>query len=375
MEFRITALAKSFYNHISHNADNWFNDLAPSATPAPLILSDTSTGGTGSVPTTPSVPTDGASPSTEASSNPLEILRTHYKYSLTFPSQQEPPDESRPSGNLMQLYYTYFHSAHPFCLPPSHLIMTPPEQITVLLSAMRFIASIYAKGANIEHFFRESEIALFGNIPPPKHVFTVQALLLFAIGLHSQGEQSRAIQVKGIAVKLAIELGMNQAEFSVEGTGGEGARARVLEESWRRTWWELYFVDGIMAGVQQTDNFQLWSVECTVPLPCEEVDYASGIIPKPHSLQEFDDRYFAVDNIVYSSFAYRVEAVRILGQVLSANATSPDETRADAADASLANWGLHLPSVKKELITTKDPHGDEMMFQAHMVINAYVPTL
>src|SRR5690606_29876917 len=92
----------------------------------------------------------------------------------------------------------------------------------------------------------------------------------------------------------------------------------------------------------------------------------------------------------FSSFAYRVEAVRILGQVLSAQTPSPssppggpggpggglnnpspalDDPRSDAADASLTNWFLHLPEPKKELVQA-DGKVDEMLFQAHMVIQA-----
>jgi hypothetical protein len=36
----------------------------------------------------------------------------------------------------------------------------------------------------------------------------------------------------------------------------------------------------------------------------------------------------------------------------------------------LANWGLHLPEVKKELVKGREKRVDEMLFQAHMVINA-----
>ena len=93
-------------------------------------------------------------------------------------------------------------------------------------------------------------------------------------------------------------------------------------------------------------------------------------IPIPKSLTEFDERYFAVEQAVYSSYAYRVEAVRILGQVLACGGSgNPDDPRADAADASLVNWMLHLPSAKKDLVD-KDGKVDEMLFQAHMVINA-----
>lgn len=93
-------------------------------------------------------------------------------------------------------------------------------------------------------------------------------------------------------------------------------------------------------------------------------------IPEPKSLQEFDDRYFALETTVFSSFAYRIDAVRILGQVLAVGQGSdPEDPKADAADASLVNWGLHLPECKKELVG-EDRRVDEILFQAHMVVNA-----
>ncbi|KAA8898256.1 hypothetical protein FN846DRAFT_751940, partial [Sphaerosporella brunnea] len=335
-------------------------------------------GGYSSAAATAAAAAAAASAVSPSHTNPLGTLRSHHKGTYTFPSQQEPTYPPPASANLMQLYYAYFHASHPFCLPPAYLIKTPITQLQVLLPVMRFVASFFAKAAPTEPFCREAEHALFGstNPPPGRDAFTVQALLLFAIGLHSMGEQARAAQVKDICAELALELGMNRKEFS-EGVAGAGADGdpgkKVLEESWRRTWWELYFVDGIMAGEQQRDNFKLWSVECTVPLPCEELDYAAGRIPEPHSLQEFDDRYFAAEDTVFSSFAYRVEAIRILGQVLSVNLTgTADEIRADAADASIANWGLHLPEAKKELVKGRERRVDEMLFQAHMVINAVI---
>ncbi|PWW72308.1 hypothetical protein C7212DRAFT_354685 [Tuber magnatum] len=226
---------------------------------------------------------------------------------------------------------------------------------------MRFIASFFASSAPTETFRAEAEAALFSpTSPPPKNGFTVQALTLFAIGLHSDNDQERCAEVKDKAIEMALDLRMNLKDFSESSTDNtEGGR--VLAECWRRTWWELYFLDGLLAGFHQKDHFKLWSVPCTVPLPCEELDYGHGVIPEPHSLNQFDERYFAAEQIVFSSFAYRIDAVRILGQVLAATS--------DAADASLVNWGLHLPDCKKELVG-KDCRVDEMLFQAHMVINA-----
>ena len=57
-------------------------------------------------------------------------------------------------------------------------------------------------------------------------------------------------------------------------------------------------------------------------LPCEESTYTSlQAIPQPHSLASFRTRIFTEDEEInyFSSFAYRIEAVRILARVLVLN--------------------------------------------------------
>lgn len=329
--------------------------------------------------------------------NPLETLRSYHKHSTQFQAQHEQVPHS-PAATLIQLYYAYFHSSHPFMLPPAYLVKTIAAKLTHLMPVVRFIGSFYAPNAPRDSFRDAAEYTLFRQ-NAPRNGFTVQAMLLFAIGLHAANEQEKSSQVKDVAVEIAIEIGMNREEFAYFGgekipedilmtddDGGEGGMRndglddkrntedpveRVMQESWRRTWWELYFLDGILAGVhQRVDGFRLWMIECSVPLPCEESEYNNGRIPPPMSLQDFDDRTFSDEPLDFSSYAYRVEAIRILGQVLACGRTSdPDDPRADAADASLVNWALHLPEEKKELVG-KDRKVDEMLFQAHMIVYA-----
>ncbi|RPA99568.1 hypothetical protein L873DRAFT_1789511 [Choiromyces venosus 120613-1] len=367
-------MAKTMMGWSLHNSNTWSKPLAP---PPPSAA-----GATCSAYSKSASPRMRASPSpvsqrpNGSSVNPLQTLRAHHNNSTLFRSPQEDQNVAPLTANLLQLYYAYFHSAHPLCLPPEYLAKTQLQHLTIVLPVMHFIASFFARTAPTETFRAEAEKALFSSTsPPPKNAFTVQALTLFAIGLHSDNDQERCAEVKDKAIEMAIELGMNMREFS-ESSTEKTEGGKVLAECWRRTWWELYFLDGLLAGFHQKDRFKLWSVPCTVPLPCEELDYNRGeanklqVIPEPYSLQQFDDRYFAAEQIVFSSFAYRIDAVRILGQVLAVGqGNDPEDPMADAADTSLVNWGLHLPDVKKELVG-KDRRVDEMLFQAHMVINA-----
>jgi Fungal specific transcription factor domain len=186
-------------------------------------------------------------------------------------SQPAPPGSSSPTtlAGFIELFFSLFHPAHPFVLPRSFLLrQLKQRRLGHLLSVIQYIGSCYAQTGQTEAC-REAANQSLLNSQIRKDGFSVQALLLFAIGLHSCGERERAVQVLAMAIDMALELGMNRQEFS--SNNGEGCR--VLEESWRRTWWELYVIDGLVAAIHQKNSFRLYNIPTDVPLPCEEVDY------------------------------------------------------------------------------------------------------
>lgn len=107
---------------------------------------------------------------------------------------------------------------------------------------------------------------------------------------------------------MALEMGMNLQEFATQ--YGEGNA--VLEESWRRIYWILFITDQHFAIVRNMPIFGLRDAITTVELPCEESDYQSGNIPQPTTFQQYDARELADVEIIYSSFTYLIDAVRIV---------------------------------------------------------------
>jgi hypothetical protein len=74
--------------------------------------------------------------------------------------------------------------------------------------------------------------------------------------------------------------------------------------------------------------------------------------------------------VTFSSFAYRIAAIRNLGRILHLKqVVFQDDPIIDQTDAYLVNWSLHLPDSKK-LAIDGDGHVDEMLFQAQMITNA-----
>ncbi|RDW72077.1 hypothetical protein BP5796_08111 [Coleophoma crateriformis] len=265
-----------------------------------------------------------------------------------------------------EAYYYYFYPSHPFLLPKSHFLkLRQQKSMHHIDAAIRFVGSLYVPQAPTELYAQEAERAIY-QIGAARDAFRVQAMLITAIGLDGNLEREKALQILTEAENLAMELGMHTRDFSLM----NGAEQKVLEESWRRTWWELFIIDGMIAAVHQQSSFRLSEVVSDVPLPCEENEYASGHIPASHSLQELDDDCFTADDFTFSSFAYRITAMRNTGRVMKlGDLRFVDEATVDRADAYLVNWKMHLPATKKTFITN-DRKVDEMLFQAHMIVEA-----
>ncbi|KAI4716626.1 hypothetical protein E4T48_07184 [Aureobasidium sp. EXF-10727] len=167
------------------------------------------------------------------------------------------------------------------------------------------------------------------------------------------------------AIDLAISLGMNTKDFATL----NGDSLSCLEESFRRTWWELFVVEGIMSAIHRRPTMKTRSVVSEVLLPCEDSTYTDGAcFSGGSSLAQFTDRHFAEEEVNFSSSCYRVEAVQILSRVMSiANAEAhPDEVQ--AIDNSLAAWSHYVPPEKRDLISNSG-EVDELLFQAHMLIH------
>lgn len=195
--------------------------------------------------------------------------------------------------------------------------------------------------------------------------FMVQARLLFAIALHARNEPNEAMTVLSDAIDLAISLGMNTREFASLNSGG----LPCMEESLRRTWWELFVVEGIMSAAHRKPFMKTTTVASETLLPCENSTYSEGAcFSGSFSPSQFTDRHFADEDIEFSSSCYRIEAVQILSRVLAiANVEAhPDEVQ--AIDNSLAAWTHYVPPEKRDLISNSG-EVDEMLFQARMVIH------
>ncbi|KAL2847523.1 hypothetical protein BJY01DRAFT_212476 [Aspergillus pseudoustus] len=272
---------------------------------------------------------------------------------------------------LIDSYYKNFHRFHPFVLPQRYMIrhyQDPSKRVSLqpLIAAMRLIGHIYAfrEWPDQLQTQLESYCAQAGSLDP----VVVQARLLHSIALFWYDDKNQAKIESDNAISLAIDLQIHRDEFAAQ----YAADDPVLAESWRRTWWMLFIIEAYYAGTLGTMEMRLVDVDATVKLPCEEDEYESGVIPEPRTVQDFDCREFASDEVVFSSFAYLIGAVRCTGLAISTvpkRAVKEDSTHIlQAADSALDGWLLLLPKGQKQVMS-KTGEIDELMFQAHLLIH------
>ncbi|RKK06682.1 hypothetical protein BFJ66_g17180 [Fusarium oxysporum f. sp. cepae] len=274
-----------------------------------------------------------------------------------------------PEHSLIELcldaFYHHFHQAHPFVLPKRHFALVSESNREPLLATMRWIGSFYLNvGIFRDVLFHEAYRLSYGS-GHSKDGFLIQALILLVIGLDGSGELERARAVLADAAKLAIQMSLNTNDYAAS----NGRGMPILEESWRRTWWDLFVVDSMVAGIHRATNFLPFEVPTDVALPCEEHDYFEGNIPQPVYLEDLEDSQLSGDERNFSSFAYRISSARILGKFITSPPISGfEDENLIRIEALLTNWWLSLPRHKRDTYL-EGGRFDEMMFQAHMIMH------
>lgn len=138
---------------------------------------------------------------------------------------------------------------------------------------MRYVGSLYIDAGPARAMYLDEAVRLCYLPSTPKDGFLIQALLLLVVTLDGSCEQEKARGFLADCERIAIEIALNSRDFAV--LHGQGNP--ILEESWRRTWWDLYVCDGMVAGVHRVTNFLLFDVAADVALPCEEHQYLTGV--------------------------------------------------------------------------------------------------
>ena len=245
----------------------------------------------------------------------------------------------------LKLYYSRFHHAHPVLPPFSHVALLPKYVVQVMI----FVGSQF-----LQQQRRENLLPLLRSQQPS--AFVVQGMVILTVVLHAQNEPEEAMSLLDEAVSLALALKMHETSDPVVDNV-------VLRESFKRTWWELCVVDGLLSAIHRRTTLRTNVEAASIALPGN----SDLRCDSSYTFSQLTDRYFAATDLPFSSASYRIEAVHILSHVLSL-AETDDEDRFSSSDAQLTSWQHHIPASKSEILD-QDGNVDEMMFQAHMIIH------
>ncbi|KAL4984673.1 glycosyl hydrolase family 3 C-terminal domain-containing protein [Aspergillus falconensis] len=275
--------------------------------------------------------------------------------------QQSPQPASLMGRDFISLYYLHFHEAHPF-LPPMEVLLqsNPPSY---LLDIMELISMHYLS----PHFFHNSSSDFLVAVQAADlTVEKTQALLLLAIVQHGQQQAQAARSCLGQALQCALELGLDRRD----GSDALSVDAPLRAESLRRTWWEIFVVDVLLAAVQVDGYLQFEMKETpNVPLPCAPEEYQPGctvssILP---TFADMERNSLFCSDIEFTPCAYRIEAAMMLRKCLRTGGAHATKETLNVLSAAITAWFHRLPS--RRPILRLNGVVDEIMMQAVMMMH------
>lgn len=256
---------------------------------------------------------------------------------------------------VIDIYYRYIHPAHPFVLPRQLYRQNRNHFPHHLRTAMCFIAGHHSPEGP-EKYREACRQILSPGIT--EDGFKVQSLILYTLASYARFERDEGQRALSAAADVALRIGLNSDLF------GHGQEP-IFQESWRRTWWELYTITGLISLISGINCRLSQPVQMMMPTHCE--DYNTCISSHTKSTEEIQQRFSAESNFKWSSFAYRIEAMRILAHVLDISGDTTS-SRSTAANAAISSYLLSIPLDKREGLND-DGDIDEIMSCALMIIH------
>lgn len=302
----------------------------------------------------------------EATSEETLVLDNSGAASASSAAETCNPFTPAETSHLISLYYSRFHRSHPMLVPQVHF--SAQQYPDYLVLAVCLVGHHFASSRPSPSLIRTAA-SLAESSRGADHVHhQVQTLILCALVISSASKQSSlADNYITKAAQLACASNLHCVETNVT---HEAARS-IEQESLRRTWWELYIVDAVLALLRhRCPSFPSSSLSSSQPfMPCSELHYETGKLSSDNLAHaDFENRILMQTPPEFSSYAYRIHAAVIIRRVcplLMGGDLDPHEL--EAADQAIAAWNLDSP---KASFISCDSNGevDHMLLQAHLLV-------
>ncbi|CZR58238.1 related to general repressor of transcription [Phialocephala subalpina] len=233
----------------------------------------------------------------------------------------------------------------------------------ILSVSARFTPSLiarYGDGLKAAEVFMDHAASLVMEEMYTPTLDRTQGFFLLAIAEWGKGDKTSSNIHMGIAVRMAGMLRLHREE-TYDLPENYTAEDVINAEMARRTFWMLESQDNLHSGYTTPTSFSLSDI--TTLLPCEERDFAFGVVPRERTALTGTLAAVRKPDTVHtcsrSLFATLIQAHNLWGQVARRAVTSGDrqagelfkpwDNRSDYATLliSLQAWESHLPSQHK----------------------------
>lgn len=283
-------------------------------------------------------------------------------FDSTRPTHSNYPFSAAESNYLVGLYYSHFHRSHPMLVPRAYFAAQQYPDFLVLTTCL--VGHHFASSQPSETLL-STAVSMVESTEGADSTCRIQALIMLALVFLGSHEMDRANDCICHAVSLATEAKLDSMDAHLQST------AQSLEqESLRRTWWELFTVDALLALLQGRPPKIRSSDPNTLPsVPCAEILYeTSDLTRRQPSYAEFERRFFLQPPGEFCSHFYRIEAVITLRRVqpfFTGDNVDPQEL--EAVRNAIASWSFHLPDSSFDLARFPGEF-DHMLLQAHLLV-------
>ena len=266
-------------------------------------------------------------------------------------------------SHLIGQYYSHFHRSHPMLVPRA-LFNTQqyPDFLVVACCVVGHHFASYQPTADI--ITRAASMAISAEESDP--IFRIQASILLAFVFLGSHEMSRTSDFLGRAASLAREARLD----SVDACNSLDSATDLERESARRTWWELYTFDALIALLEARPPKLTSQTPHNLPfVPCADASYEAGNLSTAQpTWADFERRLFLQETVAFPSHFYRIEAANLVRRVCPLfTRNDADLQELEATGNEIASWLYNL--IDSSFTSSDFPEeSDQILLQAHLLV-------
>jgi len=313
-------------------------------------------------PPSPSSATSSALRETHGHTDSPSRADASFNTAVTVSAHASPLFSSTERFHLIGQYYSHFHRSHPMLVPRAHFrAQNYPDFLVVAVCVV---------GHHFAHRPSEACIATAVSMAISAEgadvILRIQAFVLLALVFLGSHEMGRANDCLGRAASLAREVRLD----SLDVCNLQGSATTLERETARRTFWELYAIDALLALLEARPPKLTTSSPHSLPsVPCADTSYeAVDLSSAQPTWADFERRLFLQDTATFSSHFYRIEAANIVRRVCPLfTSNDADLQELEAADNEIASWLYNLPDSSFTLPESPET-SDQILLQSHALV-------